>query len=118
MFSTGVGKKNSPLAPRGELGCQLRGWLIRPDNDACLCPQPRTRIAATFNGGRLRGQKDWEQRRWRLKRAKPQKTEVVEEMEVERRNKMSAGKRRRIPNDESMKECRSLWMWLFTVRAN
>lgn len=67
----------------------------------------------------MRGQKDWEQRRGGLKRAKPQRTEVVEAMEVERRNKMSGGKRRRIPNDESMKECRrSLWMWLFTVRAN
>lgn len=42
---------------------------------------------------------------------KPQRIEIAEEMEVERRNgKISSGKgeerrRRRTPKDESMKEC-------------
>lgn len=32
-----------PLAPLwGPPDCELRGWLIRPDNDACPCPPPRT----------------------------------------------------------------------------
>lgn len=46
------GRKNHATGPRWSPGCQLRGWLIRPDNDACPCPPPRTRMAATLNGGR------------------------------------------------------------------
>lgn len=50
MFSV-VGK-TMPLAPGGAPDCQLCGWLIRPDNDACPCPPPRTRMAAMLSSGR------------------------------------------------------------------
>lgn len=39
------------------------------------------------------GWKACEERRWRLKRLKPQRIEIVEEMEVERRNKEISGER-------------------------
>lgn len=89
MFSAAAGRekeKKKPLAPGGEAGCQLCGWLIRPDNDACPCPPPRTRMASALGGGRRLGGGEGG-----LKRLRPQRSEVADEMEVERRNKKISG---------------------------
>lgn len=45
-------KKKKAIGPWWRPGCQLHGWLIRPDNDACPCPPPRTRMATTLYGKR------------------------------------------------------------------
>lgn len=88
-------QENHATGPWWGPDCQLRGWLIRTDNDVCPCPPPRTRVAATLNGRRW-GQKAWEERRWRLKSYRESRQlEMEEEEEEERRNsRISSGEER------------------------
>lgn len=55
-----------PLAPGGGTRCQLCGWLIRPDNDACTSLPPRTRMAAALDGGK----------RWRVDSLRGEEVEI------------------------------------------